>query len=391
MLNPNSRYTELPPMNTRIVVCLVGLGMALAAGAPLATAQEVRGASEYPRIRIQGRFQPQFYIVDNKPYSDQTGPTNQIFLRRARFRFRVAIKDNLSVLLNPSFEGSPASVRIQDAYVDFRLSGRDANTFVLLRGGQFKTRFGRYENKSSTNLPSLERGAGAGQLDAASNDLFKSAGFIGRDVGIAAFFGNTSSPAHWGFGENGAGEVPKHPWGISVAVYNGQGASTSDDNNGKSVGARGTFRLLPQLDLGASVYLHDGIVGADSSFTNVAYGLEAEWGRLAAPGLWVNLETMYGQDFSAAKAWMLGMSLIAAYHIRMDEGSPLYAIEPAAQVDIGDPDTDVDSNASWLFRIGANAYLTPRTQFRLMIENQSFNQDGLPSIFGLRTGFTVSW
>jgi hypothetical protein len=51
----------------------------------------------------------------------------------------------------------------------------------------------------------------------------------------------------------------------------------------------------------------------------------------------------------------------------------------------------MSGDGSWLFRIGANAYLTPKTQIRLMLENQSFNADGLPSIFGIRTGITISW
>lgn len=369
----------------------LGFGLVAAAVPTAALSQEIKGENEFPSIRVQGRMQPQFYILDNKPYADEVGPTNQLFLRRARFRFRVHLQDNLSVMLNPSFEGSPTKVRIQDAYVDIRLSKKDAGTYMLLRTGQFKTRFGRYENKSSTNLPSLERGAGEGQLDAAANDLFKDAGFLGRDVGIAAFFGSTTSPAHWGFGKTASGETPKHAWGLSVSVFNGQGASASDVNNKKSYGARGTFRVLPQLDIGAAVLLHDGIVGTDSSFTNVAYSLEAEWGRLAAPGLWATLETMYGQAFTAAKPWMLGVSLVGAYHLRLKEGSMFWAIEPAAQIDLGDPDSDVSGDGSWLFRIGANAYLTPKTQIRLMLENQSFNADGLPSIFGIRTGITVSW
>ncbi len=370
----------------------IGFSVAAFAAVPsTALGQEIRGENEFPWIRIQGRIQPQFYLLDNEPYANAVGPTNQLFLRRARFRFRVYLQDNLSVMLNPSFEGSPATVRIQDAYVDIRLSKRDAGTYILLRTGQFKTRFGRYENKSSTNLPSLERGGGAGHVDVASNDLFKDAGFLGRDVGIAAFFGNTTSPAHWGFGKTASGEAPKHGWGVSVSMFNGQGASAADVNNNKSFGARGTYRILPKLDIGAAVLLHDGIVGTDSSFTNVAYGLEAEWGKLAAPGLWLTRETMYGQAFSAAKPWMFGLSLIGAYHIRLKEGSTFWAIEPAVQIDMGDPDTDASGDGSWLFRIGANAYLTPKTQIRLMLENQSFNADGLPSILGVRMGITVSW
>ncbi|MEE8062214.1 MAG: porin [Gemmatimonadales bacterium] len=380
-------------MNPSVRAAAMGLGLAALAAIPTAAyGQTVQGESEYPRIRIQGRMQPQFYYLDNKPYSDEVGPTNQIFLRRARFRFRVYLRDDLSVMLNPSFEGSPAEVRIQDAYIDLRLSRKDSRLYALFRVGQLKTRFGRYENKSSTNLPSLERGGGAGMVGGASNDLFKSAGFLGRDVGAVFFLGSTTSPAHWGHGKPaGGGEPSKHPWGLAISMFNGQGASASDVNNTKSFGARGSFRVLPKLDLGAAVYRHDGIVGADSSFTNIAYGFEAEWGTLAAPGLWLDFEAMYGQAFTTAEPWMLGLTLIGAYHIRMPEGHVFYALEPAGQLDMGDPATDTNNDRTYLWRIGLNAYLTPQTQFRFMFENMSFQADGAESIFGIRTGITISW
>ncbi len=358
------------------------------ATAPAMQAQDV--TSRVP-LRVEGRLQPQFFYLDNSDYQNQVGPTNQIFLRRARFRIRMNITDPISVMLNPYFEGTTASLRIQDAYLDWRLSKKASNTHVLLRTGQFKRQFGRYENKSSTNLPSLERGAGVGMLKNTSNDIFKSAGFLSRDVGAVLFVGNTTSPAHDGFGKNAAGETPKHGWGLSFQVFNGQGASASDVNNGKSFGARGTFRLLEQLDLGAAVFVHDGIVGADSSFTNVAYGFEAEWGRMASPGFWAVGEVMLGEAFNAAKTNMFGTSIIAAYHIRMKEGGLFYAIEPAGQFDYADPDTDTDSDGSVLFRVGVNGYVTSRTQIRVMLENQSFEADGASSIFGVRTGVTVSW
>ena len=354
--------------------------------------QTLKGDKEFPTIRIKGRIQPQFYGLDNGDYRDQVGPTNQMFLRRARFQFRVYLRDDISLLLNPSFEGTPAKVRIQDAYLDLRLSKAGAGTYALFRVGQLKRRFGRYENKSSTNLASLERGGGNGLLKATSNDLFKKAGFLGRDVGAVLFLGNTTSAGHAGFGKPAdGGSGSSHPWGLSLSVFNGSGASASDVNNAKSFGARGTVRVTGQLDIGAAVFLHDGIVGADSSFTNVAYGLEAEWGRLAQPGLWLDAEWMYGQAFTAGKPWMQGLSVIGAYHIRMPEGSLFYALEPAGQIDVGDPDKDTPEDASWLFRVGVNAYLTPRTQLRLMLENQTFNANGAPTIFGVRTGITVSW
>jgi hypothetical protein len=376
---------------------VVGAGLVALMGILLASTpqslegQTIRGENAYPWIQIKGRLQPQFYYADNGPYSATVGPTNQIFLRRARFRIRVGLTDNLSVLLNPAFEGTPATVRIRDAYVDLRLSGKESGTYILLRTGQLKRRFGRYENKSSTNLPSLERGRGLGLLSTTSNDLFKNAGFMDRDVGAVLFIQNTTNAGHAGFGKTVDGETPDHGWGFSVSMFNGQGASAADVNNSKSFGARGTYRISRQLDLGAAVFLHDGIVGADSSFTNVAYGLEAEWGKIATPGLWVDLETMYGQAFSANKPWMFGVSLVGAYHIRLDEDSRFWAIEPAAQIDVGDPDVDVDSDASWLVRVGANAYLNPTTQLRLMLEQQMFNAANDPSIFGIRIGLTVSW
>jgi len=93
----------------------------------------------------------------------------------------------------------------------------------------------------------------------------------------------------------------------------------------------------------------------------------------------------------AGKPDMLGFTAVGAYHFRQREGSWVYALEPAFQIDLVDPNTDVDDTAAVLIRAGLNVYITPVTQLRIMIENQSFHAPGVESIFGLRSAITVHW
>ena len=92
---------------------------------------------------------------------------------------------------------------------------------------------------------------------------------------------------------------------LKVGAYNGQGESLNDVNNKKSFGARGTFGITPKLDVGASWFAHDGITTVagvpDSSFTNYAWGVDAQWGKPGDEGLFALAEYLHGNDATAAK------------------------------------------------------------------------------------------
>lgn len=378
----------------------------LCAGAGLASAQ-----TTYPSIKVTGRLQQQFYYFDNDPYAATVGPSSNFFIRRARIEARGQIAENVSVYIQPSFEGGrPLSatttctstpvpdgggtptltcrttgrsgLRLRDAYVDVRFGKESDRTLLYFRGGQEKRPVSRYELISSTNLPSLERGAGQGLLPRASNDLFTSAGFLSHDVGASLRL------------EHKLDDVRLVT--LKVGAYNGQGESLNDVNSAKSFGARGTVGITPKLDVGASWFSHDGILTVDgvldSSATNQAFDVDAQWGKPGDEGLFALAEYLQGTDATADERDIRGFQALAAYNIRMKSPTAwLYAVEPSLRVDLADPDTNADEDRVTTLTAAFGMYLTSRAWLRLAYERQSFQAADTESISGLRTMLAVSF
>jgi Phosphate-selective porin O and P len=389
--------------SARSTVSLLSL-LALAPGV-------TQAQTSYPDIKLSGRLQEQFYYFDNAGYAASVGPESSVFTRRARFEVRGQLTERVSVHIQPSFEGgrnlsatttctsSPvpggggtpvitcrttgrSGFRLRDAYVDVRLGPKAERTSLYLRAGQEKRPVSRYELLSSNNLPSIERGGGAGLLPRASNDLFTSAGFLSHDVGASLRLEHELDD--------------DRQLTLKVGAYNGQGESLSDVNNRKSVGARGTVGITPKLDVGAGWFAHDGIVTVDgvpdSSFTNHAFDIDAQWGMPGDEGLFALAEYLRGDDASAAKLDMQGFQAIAAYHIRLaGDNGWLYAVEPALRVDLADPDTDTDDDGVTTLTAGLGLYLSSRAWLRVAYERQSFQADGAESISGVRSMLAVSF
>jgi hypothetical protein len=370
----------------------------------------VEAQTTYPNVKVTGRLQEQFYYFDNSDYASTVGPENNIFTRRARIEARGNISENVSLFIQPSFEGgrtttstttctstpvpdgggtptvtcrttSRGGIRLRDAYIDVRLGNEANKTDIYVRAGQEKRPMSRYELTSSTNLPSIERGAGQGLVARASNDLFSAAGFLSHDVGASVRM------------EHQLDDVRQAT--LKVGVYNGQGESLNDVNNKKSFGARGTFAVTPKIDVGASWYAHDGIQTVngviDSSFTNYAWGVDGQWGKPGDEGLYAMAEYLDGNDPSPAKLRMRGMQFVGAYNIRMSSPTSwLYAVEPLFRLDFADPDTDTDDNAATLVTAGIGVYMSSKAWFRVAYEREQFQGDA-PSISGIRSMLAVSF
>ena len=374
------------------------------------------GAAEaqttYPNVKVTGRLQEQFYYFDNSDYAALTGAKSNFFTRRARIEARGNISENVIVYIQPSFEGGrslnsvattctssavPAGgatpiitcrttgrggVRLRDAWIDVRFTREGTRGAFFLRAGQEKRPYSRYELTSSNNLVSIERGGGQGVLARASNDLFAGAGFLSHDVGASL---------RYEYKINDLQLVT-----LKVGAYNGQGESVSDVNNKKSFGARATAAVTPKIDVGASWFAHDGITTVfgvlDSSFTNYAWGVDAQYGKPGDEGPYVLGEFLRGTDASQFKYTIQGFQGIAAYHYRFKSPtSYLYAIEPAFRFDLSDPNTDLDGDRSTLITAVLGVYFSSRSQLRVAYERQSFQGDNVPSISGVRSALTVNF
>jgi hypothetical protein len=263
-----------------------------------------------------------------------------------------------------------------------RLGPESGKTTLFLRGGQEKRPFSRYELISSTNLPSIERGAGQGLPGRASNNLFDAAGFLSHDVGASLFL------------EHKLDDTRKAT--LKFGAYNGQGESLNDVNSAKSFGARGTVAVTPKLDVGASWFSHDGIltIGGvlDSSATNSAFGVDAQWGKPGDQGLFALAEYLDGTDASGDQFAIRGFQAIAAYNIRMTSPTAwLYAVEPVVRFDFADPNTNLDDDRSTLITAGVGVYMSSRAWFRVAYERQSFQAEGTESMSGIRSMLAVSF
>jgi len=379
----------------------------------VALASRAAAQASYPNVKVTGRLQEQIYYFDNDFYAPLgVGPNSNIFIRRARIEARGEISENISIYIQPSFEGgrnlssvtttctsSPvpagggtptitcrttgrSGLRLRDAYIDVRLTKAVDKSAIYFRAGQEKRPFSRYELTSSTNLPSIERGAGQGLLPLASNDLFGGAGFLSHDVGASMRL------------EHKLDQVRLIT--VKFGAYNGQGESLNDTNNKKSFGARATAAVTQKIDVGASWFTHDGIVTVDdipdSSFTNTAFDVDAQYGKVGDEGLYVLAEYLQGDNASAAKLSMRGMQGLAAYNIRTKSPTAwLYAIEPFARLDLADPDTETDDDDATVITAGIGIYLSSKAWFRIAYERQSFQAEGLEDISGVRSMLAVNF
>jgi hypothetical protein len=383
-------------LQARSILSGVALAVTLAVGS--ASAQ-----TTYPNVKLTGRLQEQFYYFDNEPYAATTGPKDNFFTRRARIEARGQISENVVVYIQPSFEGGRnlsnvvttctgtplvcrttgrSGLRLRDAWIDVRFSPEASKGALYLRAGQEKRPYSRYELTSSNNLPSIERGAGQGLVARASNDLFAANGFLSHDVGASLRY------------EYKLDDIRLVT--LKVGAYNGQGESLNDVNNKKSFGARATAGIYSKLDIGGSWFAHDGIVtvGAtpDSAFTNYAWGVDAQWGKVGDEGLYVLGEYLDGNDATAAKNKIRGIQGLAAYNYRFKSPTSwLYAIEPAFRVDVADPNTNAVNDRSTLITAVLGIYMSSKAQLRVAYERESFQGSVTPSISGLRSALTVNF
>ena len=336
----------------------------------------VMAQTTYPNIKVSGRLHTQAYYFDNKDYSPVQ---SDMFLRRARIEAKGGITDRISYFIQPSFEGGKTSgVRLRDAWIDLSLTRPGEKTAFILRTGQEKRPFSRYELTSSNNLPSIERGAGDGLVKSQGNNIFEKAGFVSHDVGASVRVESKMA----------GGRMAS----IVAGVYTGAGESNKDNNSAKSFGFRASADVISKLSVGGSYFSHDGIAGTDSSYRNNAYGFDAQWSKPGEEGLFVLAEYLRGENQANNSITMSDVQALAAYNIRMKNPDAfLYAIEPAVRFDMADPDTDVNNNGSRLFSAVLGFYFSSKAQWRFAYENQSFQASGAKSINGVRSAFTVSF
>ncbi len=365
--------------------------MVLALPATLLTAGASRAAAQTPNIRVSGRAQAHFSTIagDSTSRFDPSAAVTSAFeIRRLRIQADVRIGENITMVIQPSYE--MAALRMRDAYLRVGLARTGGVAFGLTMG-QEKKPFNRYELTSSNTLLSIERGARLRGFSGAEaqNNLLEENGYVAHDLGASldGAFAN--------------GRVV-----VKAGAYNGSGESAVDVNNAKTFAARGVATVLaddeqrPMLRVGAGVIARDravctaatGTCGAffpDSSHRSSAVELDAEWGDFR-PGLHVIADLATGDNLGRAALRVDGprgrnfgnlrpgvadtafttfrsLHVVASWRWQPDDptgGRLVKILEPALRVDLTDPDTDRDDDAGTLITPALSVHFSQTTLMR---------------------------
>jgi len=405
-LSPEDPSPMRKPRRTRSLATALVVG-ALAAAVPAGAA-----LAQTPSVSLRGRIQTQFSAAsgDSSGSFDPDAQVNSSFeIRRLRIQADVRIGENISLVIQPSFE--MGALRMRDAFLRVALA-RNATTSVGLTVGQEKKPFNRYELTTSNTLPSIERGVRLRGLSpvAAQNNLLEENGYVSHDIGASADASLLSNRLQ-----------------LKAGLYNGAGESSNDVNDAKTYVGRATFTALrtadrlPVLRVGAALISRDRAVTAtaagtafapDSSRRASAFGLEAEWGDFR-PGLHVIADFATGDHLEdatyryavgrnagnlrpntpdAAFSTFRSLHLVAAWRHQFHdpEGRRLVKIlEPALRLDVTDPSTGRDDDQGLLVTPVLNVYFSQTTVMRAGLDLYRFTaSDG--SSRSVRA-FRMSW
>ena len=365
-------------------------------------------AAQVPNVRVAGRVQVQYRAAGGDSTATfNTGAVNNGFeVRRLRIQTDVRFGDNITLVIQPSFE--MGALRMRDAFLRVGLSPRFGVTL-----GQEKSPFQRYELNSSNNLPSIERGVrilGLGQKEAL-NDLLSNNGYASHDLGAFVDFA-----------------APENKVTLKVGVQNGSRESSADVNEAKSFFGRATAIVAtnaddqPALQVGASFAARDrGICQTlgtstsmctayypDSSKKTTAFGLDFELGGFR-PGWHAIADFATGDNVPAATrkatgrntgnldsasapiVTFIGVHVVGAYRIATTgpDTRLVKTIEPALRIDYTDPNTDVDDDQGILVTPVINVYFGNTVVLRAGLDFYSYTDaagDGHTA-----REFKVSW
>lgn len=341
---------------------------AIAVGATLPSAARAQA----PTIQVQGRIQTQYRMSSGDSSSNySTTAVNNLFeVRRLRIQTNVRFGDNITLVIQPSFE--MAALRMRDAFVRVGL-----NPHFGISVGQEKSPFQRYELTSSNNLISIERGLRILRLAGKEglNDVLVQNGYASHDLGAFVDYAG-----------------PDSKFTFKAGVQGGSRESATDVNNAKSYFARGTAIVTtnadnqPVLQVGASFASRDRAICqvcagtityfADSSKMTSAFGIDAEWGGFR-PGLHVIADFATGDNAPIANRvatgrntgnlrtsadstlrTFRGVSIIGAYRVTTTgpDTRLIKIFEPTLRIDYLDPDTKTSNDQGILITPVLNIY-----------------------------------
>ena len=366
-----------PPFERRCIragrfaspVRAVALGAALpvlATAAPAELSAQVEINARDAQIRFGGRLHSQFATS-----SADGGKATDFFTRRARLTIDVRVTPLLDARVQPDFGGG--KLDLKDAY--FRLNFD--RTFRLSMG-QFKRAFDIFELNSSTDIVVVERTgridgvdqcAGPGGVCTLSRFTEK-LGYSDRDIGVKV--------------DGTLGERVSY----MATLTNGTGTSGADENSGKSLAGRVSFRLTDGVALAGNASRHDYVGGEGRTEAATAFGGDLEIGGFRS-GTHLQIGLIGGANWrlepsSGEVPRFLTWQGILSRFLPL-EGNRLEAIEPVARVSWGDPDRGADDDRGLVITPGLFLYVKGKNRIGANLDIYDSGADSRQYSFKLQT------
>lgn len=354
-------------MSRRLLGVTLGLAaLGLAAAAPAAMPGQVEINARDAQIRFGGRLHSQFATS-----SADGGKVTDFFTRRARLTIDVSVTPLLDARVQPDFGGG--KLDLKDAY--FRLNFDRA---FRLSMGQFKRAFDIFELNSSTDIVVVERtgridgvGGCAGPGGVCTLSRFtEKLGYSDRDIGVKV--------------DGSLGERVSYV----ATLTNGTGTSGADENSGKSLAGRVSFRLTDGVALSGNVSRHDYAGGDGRTEAGTAVGGDLEIGGFRN-GTHLQVGLIGGANWrlepSAGEVprFLTWQGILSRYFPL--EGNRLEAIEPVARVSWGDPDRGAADDGGLVITPGLFLYLKGRNRIGANLDIYDSGADSRQYSFKLQT------
>ena len=340
----------LREVGNRMRRSVLAAGLALLVGSvPGSVSAQTTIAGRAASLTVGGRLHLQYQT------SSVDEAINSFFIRRARVIMDGEFNDFFVGRLQTDFVGGRATVL--DAYVRM-----DFSEAFRLTVGQRKRPFDIFELASSTDLSIIERGgaivgysecAGVGRL--CTLGRFGAAlRYSGRDAGV--------------FADGRAGRFT-----YAASLSNGNGIiDITDENDGKSVGARGGFDVTEGITVAAHVAVHDYLGADDETAHAVGWGFDVESGTWR-DGLLLQAGVMGGDNWrlldetSGDPATFVAAQAVVSYYFPL-EGDRIAGLEPLARVSVGDPSRDTDDDGGVLLTPGFMLYLLGKNKIGVNLD-----------------------
>ncbi len=333
------------------------LGMPLAAVAVWASsaAAQVEVKSRALELTVTGRVHLQWNTTS---IADEI--SNEFLIRRARITADLDINDWISGKVQPDF--GEGGISLKDAYLRLTFDPGFRATF-----GQFKRPFDLFELTSSTQIQVVERAGGIRGVDTCSGPggvcsysrFTEKLEYSDRDIGVMID------------GTPGGGQVK-----YMVAVTNGAGANSEEENDAKSFSGRLEVTPVEDLVIAGNIGIHDYInesaaTGPEDEYA-IAFGGDVEYGNFNE-GLHVLAGVTAGDNWSNLDAQgdpttFVTAQGIVSFKIRVENARFLEAVEPVGRVSWGEPDNDVSDDEGFLFTPGLMLFFSGRNKLGINVD-----------------------